>query len=63
MELLDQFQAGQSRHLQVGDHNIERLLFGLGQPGISSHSHGDLVALDLQFLFQSTDNAGVVFNE
>ena len=63
VELRDQFQSGQSRHLQIGDDHIERLLFGLGQSFITSLSHGDFIALDLQFFFQATDNAGVVFNE
>ena len=61
--LTNQFQSGQSRHLQVGDDHIEGLRFRLGQSGIPSLSQGDFIALDLQFLFQSANNAGVVLNE
>ena len=63
MELLDQFEAGQARHLQIGEHHVARVLPGAGQALIAARGRGDLIAFGLQLLFQRRRNAGVVFNQ
>ena len=63
VELLDQFEAGQAWHLQIGEHYIARVFLGEGQSIIAARGHGDLVAFGLQLLFQRRCNAGVVFDQ
>ena len=63
MELGDQFQAGQARHPQIGEHDIEMMLSGAGQAVIAARGHSNLVAFGLQIFLERRRNGGVVFDQ